>query len=205
LYFIVIKIKDSIITKKLTSLDKLNKITIFICLSLAIAIGAKAQTSNAQILKKVKLNLLEKVEQYSLLSGVSNDDEKDEFFRLFKSDTVLINNDIMPDNNLMQKLTIKEYADLIPNYFTASLRISTRPYNIGINNTIDSSSGEFWVDAKKYISGVSKKGIYYNDSTFDIRFTFNVNYYKEQYEITDITLNKERGRYLVITTYKKVH
>jgi hypothetical protein len=147
--------------------------------------------------------LLERVEQYSLLSGVSNDDEKDEFFRLFVSDTVLVNNDIMPDNNLMQKLTIREYADLIPYYFTAALRISIRPYNIGINNSIDSSTGEFWVDAKKYISGVSKKGIHYNDSTFDIRLTFNVNYYTGQYKISDVTLNKERGRYLVITAYKK--
>lgn len=163
-----------------------------------------AQTSNALILKKIKLNLLDKVEQYSLLCGVSNDDEKDEFFRLFSNDSVLVNNDIMPDNNLMQKFTILEYADIIPYYFNSALKITVRPYDIGTYNLIDSTAGEFWVDSKKYISGVSKKGINYIDSTFDIRLTFSVNYYTGQYKITDITLNKERGRYLVITAYKKM-
>jgi hypothetical protein len=181
---------------------KLIKIHILICLYFAIVTVAMAQNSNTLILKKIKLILLEKVDQYSLLSGISNDDEKDEFYRLFVSDTVLINNDIMPDNNLLQKLSVKEYADLIPNYHSLAIKTSIRPYDIGIGNLVDSNVGEFWVDAKKSISSVSKKGINYID-TFDVRMSFYVNYYTSQYKITDISLNSERGRYLVITAYKK--
>jgi hypothetical protein len=182
---------------------KLNKIHILICLCLAFATNAMAQNSNTLILKKIKLNLLEKVDEYSRLSGFNNDDDRDEFYGLFVSDTVLLNNDIMPDNNLMQKLTVKEYVNEIPNNYPLSIRTYIRPYDIGIGNLIDSNIGEYWVDAKKSIIGSSKSGTRYIDSTFDIRLTFMVNYYTGQYKITDITLNKERGRYLVITAYKK--
>lgn len=181
----------------------MNKIHILICLCLALAANAMAQNSNTLILKKIKLNLLEKVDEYSRLSGFNNDDDRDEFYGLFLSDTVLLNNDIMPDNNLMQKLTVKEYVNEIPNNYPLSIRTYIRPYDIGIGNLVDSNIGEYWVDAKKSIIGSSKSGTRYIDSTFDIRLTFTVNYHTGQYKITDITLNKERGRYLVITAYKK--
>jgi hypothetical protein len=181
---------------------KLNKIHILICLCTAFAINAMAQNSNTLILKKIKLNLLEKVDQYSLLSGISNDDEKDEFFRLFVSDTVLVNNDIMPDNNLSESRTLREYADLIANYHSLAIKTSIRPYDIGIGNLVDSNIGEYWVDAKKSISSVSKKDMSYVD-TFDIRITYFVNYYTGEYKITNIKLNKDPGRYLVITAKRK--
>ncbi len=171
-------------------------------MNIAFATNAMAQTSNAQILKKIKLNLLEKVEQYSLLSGVSNDDEKDEFYRLFINDTVLVNNDIMPDNNLEKSLTVREYTNIIPNFHTLSIKTTIRPYDIGVGNLVDSNIGEYWVDAKKCISSVSKKDITYID-TFDIRIKFYVNFYTGEYKITNINLNTNPGRYLVITAKRK--
>jgi hypothetical protein len=181
---------------------KLNKILIAICFCAAFKFNANAQNENALVLTKIRFNLLEKVEDYSQLSGISNEDEKEKFYKLFISDTVLVNNDIMPDNKLLQKLTVKEYSDLIPNFHSLAIKTTIRPYNIGIQNIDASNSGEYWVDAKKSISSVSKKGINYVD-TFDIRITFYVNYYTGQYKITDISLNNERGRYLVITAYTK--
>jgi hypothetical protein len=154
------------------------------------------------ILKKIKLGLLEKVDQYALLSGISNDDERDDFYKLFENENVLIANDIMPDNKLLEKLTVKEYADKIPEFHSLAISTSIRPYLIGFENFTDLNSGTFWVDAKKYILGMSKKGIVYKD-TFDIRITYKVNYNKNEFKITDITLNSKRGHYLVITSFSK--
>lgn len=181
---------------------KINKIYILFCCFTTSFLSLYAQNEKELITKKIKLEILEKVDQYAKLSGVSNEDEKDEFYRLFNSLNVLVPNDIMPENKLNQKITVSEYADKIPNNHSLSINASIRPYAIGINILSDSGSGEFWVDAIKIISSYDKKGFNYLD-TFDIRIIFKVEYYTKQYYITDISLNKERGAYLPIKVYNK--
>ena len=165
--------------------------------------GLYAQNDKELRIKKIKLEILEKAEQYVKLSGVSNEDEKDEFYRLFDSINVLVPNDIMPDNNLKQKLTVTEYTDLIPYYHSLSINASLRPYDVGNTLITDSGTAEFWVDAIKTISSYSKKNNNNYSDTFDIRIIFKVNFYTNQYNITDISLNKERGKYLLISVYNK--
>ena len=132
------------------------------------AINAMAQLTNLEK-KKLKLMALEVVLKYESAASVSNDDLKDDFIKLFDDIDVEVLNDVLPDNGLDTKVAVKNYIDIIPAYFTYSLKISVVPYEVEL---IDENSREVLINvsAKKTISGTENKTQLLYFDTLDIDF-----------------------------------
>jgi hypothetical protein len=160
-----------------------------------------AQLSSLEV-KRIKLKALDHVLRYESACAVSNDDQKDDFVKLFENDELEILNDVLPDNHLESKIAVKNYVDLIPLYFTYSLKISFIPYEIKLFEK-ENDQIEIVVLGLKAISGRENKSqVIYND-TLDISIKLHYNRKNEILKISDILLNEVPSKYLIIDSYQK--
>jgi len=165
------------------------------------SLSAYAQMTSVQT-KKLKLRALEMALKYESACGISNEDQKDDFIKLFENDEVEIVNDVLPENRLESKTTVRNYVDLIPSYFTYSLRISFVPYDVILTET-NSNEGVIEVYGLKSISGRENKSevVYYD--TLDIKLVMKYNNGTGALKIVGISLMEEPTRYLILNAKGK--
>jgi hypothetical protein len=174
------------------------RITFYFVFCLCLVANGQ-MNSDKNIIKKVKLNLLEKVIQYQINSVVESD-QIDDFTKLFKNNQFEILNDIIPDNALDKKISVEDYIDRVPSFFKDSRTIVVSPYEIKINSYSE-GNGTAIVNCFKIISGKEKTGPYFLD-TLDIGIIFEFKFNANEYKIIDIVLNQDPYFYLVIKSYE---
>ena len=158
------------------------------------------ELNEKRIVKKIKLNILEKIIQYQVNSVVERE-QIDDFIKLFKNNQVEILNDIIPDNSLDKKIKVEEYIDRVPTFFKDSRTVIVRPYQINIEHFKD-GEGTATANCIKIIIGKEKNGPYFID-TLDIGIKFEFNFNSGEYVIYDIVLNQDPSYYLIIRTFEK--
>ena len=179
---------------------KLGKYISFSLLFL-YSISSYAQLSSID-LKKLKLNALEITLRYESSAANSNDDQRDDFIKLFESDEIQILNDVLPDNNLDSKIEVKNYIDLIPTFFKNSIKIRFIPYNVIVNET-SAQNGIIEVSGIKFISGKEEKSqVYYSDS-IDITISLKYNLSTKSIKIIGISLNETPSKYIIVKAQQK--
>src|SRR5574343_50419 len=102
-------------------------------LLLILIISAKA---NAQILASDSLSRIINVRALALISDYERIiyfkhlQDTSDFCNLFHNKKALVFNDVMPDNNLSQKINIFQYSKLIRKYYSDNsfLKIVVSPY-----------------------------------------------------------------------------
>lgn len=181
--------------------ERARNILIVALLIVPYILSAQQHTEDYYI-RKINLRVLDKISQYEDKSSFSNADNYYNFKRLFETEDVKIFNDVMPDNNLDQKVGLEEYLNLIAKYYDKALKVEVNVLEITPINFESKYSGTVEVYAQKIVSGISKLGINYND-TFNIAINFKVNYKENKYDITDINSTEIRGKYVVIAAKKK--
>lgn len=153
-------------------------------------------------LKKLKLNALEVALRYESSAANSNDDQRDDFIKLFENDEIEILNDVLPDNRTDTKISVKNYIDLIPTYFNYSLKINFIPYDIRVNES-NNNEGIIDVLGIKVISGREEKSqVVYSDS-LDITIKMKYSSKDKSIKIVGITLNETPGKYIIIKAIQK--
>ena len=179
------------------------KLVRYILFFLLILFGfsSYAQLSSVEF-KKLKLKALDLVLRYESSSANTNDDQRDDFVKLFESDEIEILNDVLPDNKIDSKIAVKNYIDLIPSYFKSSLKIRFTPYDIRLSELINQ---DYFIDifGIKYISGREEKSqVIYSDSIdITIRLKYNITY--KSIKIVDISLNEIPGKYIIVNAVNK--
>ena len=154
------------------------------------------------ISRHVNLEALKLIERYENGYIFRSNRDYDNFERLFEDETTPIFNDILPDNNLDQQIGIKDYLNLIDEYYDKSeMNVEVIPYEIGkINFSSEYSSGSVDVYADKIISGETKSGFNYID-TFEI--IIQVSFDRNKYKIANIEATKNYGKYCLIQVNSK--
>lgn len=153
-------------------------------------------------IRKINLQLLLKLNDYQNNCSCHGEEELTAFRNLFVDDNVTLFNDIMPDNNLDQKIPVGEYVNLIPRYYDREISYEVNPVEISQIRFDSNYSGSVKVYAQKTMSGNTKKKINYTD-TFNIVFTFSFNYAENIYKITDISSTEQNGKYCFLSVGKK--
>jgi hypothetical protein len=123
-----------------------------------------------------------------------------DFKKLFTSPDVLIINDILPNNDLDNKIKVDEYTKLNEDYFSKSnssdLKIT------GLSSTFETANaGKVLIEATKFLNFLYK-GITYQD-TLDLQFEVSFNYLKDTYKINSINTTNKYGKYCIVNARVK--
>lgn len=171
-------------------------------LLLILIISAKA---NAQILASDSLSRIINVRALALISDYERIiyfkhlQDTSDFYNLFHNKKALVFNDVMPDNNLSQKINIFQYSKLIRKYYsdTSFLKIVVSPYEIGPVILENKSSAYVSIMALKKVNSMARNGLLYID-TFKVRFDIIVDLDSSLYKIQTIESVERRGEYLQV-------
>ncbi len=161
----------------------------------------KAQVNNYDSLSTlVYKNAYQLIDDYELTSHFKNDTDYAHFHKLFRNKTSMIFNDIMPDNNLNQKISVQEYTYLSKKYYSRRMGISIIPYDKSTISFDRDNYGSFVFHAQKIIDAYTRQGIHYND-TFNIRIEIFFNHYLNKYWIADIHSLEKNEKYMVVQPF----
>lgn len=169
-----------------------------ICLLFLAVVNLFANSHyNDSLTAIVYKNAYNLIDKYELYSHFKSDSDYNKFQKLFRTKNCMIFNDIMPDNNLQQKVELQDYLKLAKKHYSKNVGISVIPYDKSSISFDRDDYGSLVVHAKKIIDLYSINGIHYID-TFNIRIEIFFNHYLNQYSITDIQSLEKNGNYLVI-------
>lgn len=165
----------------------------FFVFSLVFELSGQNQLSNRQI-QFINLNALNLIEQYQFSFNLKRARDYDDFTMLFENSDVLITNDIMPDNNLNDQVTIDQYLSLYDSYYSRPFNVEIEPYEVRPIHVLDNKTGLVSIYAKKIASGPTKKEVRYQD-TFDLEISIKFNLANSSFKIASIKSLKEQGKY----------
>lgn len=162
-----------------------------------------AQVNNYDSLSSIVYkNAYQLIDDYELISHFKSDSDYTRFHKLFRNNNCMIFNDIMPDNNLNQKISIKEYTYLAKKYYSKRMGVSIIPYDKSSISFDRDNYGSFVFHAQKIIDAYTRQGIHYND-TFNIRIEIFFNHYLNKYWIADIHSLEKNEKYIVVQPFVK--
>lgn len=161
--------------------------------------------SNAQIVasdslsRVINIKALELISKYERVIKFNSRSNFDAFAGLFHSSKTLLFNDVMPENQLKQKVTPEEYLKLIRKYYsdTSFLSVEVTPYEIGIVTLEGNDIANVSILAKKKITSVTKSGLYYID-TFSVRFDIIYEISIKKFSIMELANIVRRESYLQV-------
>ncbi len=161
----------------------------------------KAQVNNYDSLSTlVYKNAYQLIDDYELTSHFKNDTDYIHFHKLFRNKTSMIFNDIMPDNNLNQKISVQDYTYLAKKYYSRRMGVSIIPYDKSTISFDRDNYGSFVFHAQKIIDAYTRQGIHYND-TFNIRIEIFFNHFLNKYWIADIHSLEKNEKYMVVQPF----
>jgi hypothetical protein len=160
-----------------------------------------AQVNNYDSLTSlVYKNAYQLIDDYELTSHFKNDTDYTRFHKLFRNKTSMIFNDIMPDNNLNQKISVQDYTNLSKKYYSSRMGISIIPYDKSTISFDRDNYGSFVFHAQKIIDAYTRQGIHYND-TFNIRIEIFFNHQLNKYWIADIHSLDKNEKYMIVQPF----
>lgn len=160
-----------------------------------------AQVNNYDSLSAlVYKNAYQLLDEYELISHFKSESDYVRFPKLFRSNNSMIFNDIMPDNNLNQKISIDEYVLLAKKYYSKRLGVSIIPYDKSSISFDRDDYGSFVFHAQKIVDAYTLQGIHYND-TFNIRIEIFFNHHLNKYWIADIHSLDKNYKYMVVQPF----
>ena len=178
----------------------MRKLIFLLCFTAIFGKSAFAQALNESKLRFIRYQALLLVDKYAQNCDLSDNYEVDYFNNVFQQGTI-INNDVLPDNNLNNQITIDEYSKLLYKYHIDPIYANVRAYSAIVEESESQDDGSdigvVFVSAFKQIESVSKNGYSYND-TLNIRFTIAYNITDTTFAITKVETNQSYGKYLVI-------
>lgn len=178
----------------------MKKLIFLICYTVLFGKSAFAQALDESKLRFIRYQALLLVDKYAQNCDLSDNYEVDYFNNVFQQGAI-INNDVLPDNNLNNQITIDEYSKLLYKYHIDPIYANVRAYSAIVEESESQDDGMdigvVFVSAFKQIESVSKNGYSYND-TLNIRFTIAYNITDTTFAITKVETNQRYGKYLVI-------
>lgn len=176
----------------------MRKLIFLLCFTTLFGKSAVAQVLHESKLSFIRYQALLKVDEYARNCGLEDITEVDKFKGVLHG--AMINNDVLPDNNLNSQITIDQYSDLLIKY-KKSIFTEVRAYSAiveeGVSHDGGRDIGVVFVSAFKEIEFVSKNDNRYND-TLNIRFTIAYNMTDTSFFITKVETNKWYGKYVFI-------
>lgn len=171
-------------------------------ISLIISVKGFTQASNNDFYtRKAILNSLELISQYNYYCTSIYYSDVPKFTKLFLEPTTLIVNDILPDNNLNQRITVQDYGNKLSDYYANENISEIAPLTIYPVDFSSNSTGTVVIVAQKIIYGETRHKIEYSDTIY-LRFTISFDCDNNEYLIKDISLEKQKGKYCLV--YPKV-
>jgi len=162
-----------------------------------------ANDSLSRIINARALDLLSKYE--SVIKFKSRADTT-AYQNLFHNKKCLVFNDVMPENNLMQKVDVSTYGKLIRKHYsdTAFYNVTISPYELGPVTFEGDKIANLSILAQKKVHSITRNNLIYTD-TFNIRFDIIADLSTNEYAINTIENIERRGSYLqVIPQYKGI-
>jgi hypothetical protein len=176
-------------------------ISIFFLFAIANSVYAQ-EISKDYYIRKINLRALDLLNDYQNYCNCASEESITYFKNLFSDSAVLVANDILPDNNLNEKINLEDYVFLINKYYSQEISYTVIPIAISPITYISTFNGSVNIDAIKIISGNTKKQFNYND-TLKLKFSIVFNYLNKSYKISDINQLENKGKYCIISANKK--
>lgn len=173
---------------------------IFLFLLMIISCLSNAQIFASDSLSRViNIKAIELLSKYESAVKFNSRSKFVEFTGLFYSPNTLIFNDVMPENQLKQKVTPDEYLRLIRSHYadTSFYSVEISPYEIGIVTLEGNDIANVSILAKKKVSSVAKNGLIYVD-TFSIRVDVIYEIPAKKFSIFDIACIERRESYMQV-------
>ena len=172
----------------------------FVLIINLMVVKSFAQNQTDYITRKVNLRALSLIDDYRNATTFVTVKKYNDFKKLFTGPDALIINDILPNNDLDNKIKIDEYIKLNEIYFSKSnssdLKIT------GLSSTFDTAyAGKVLIEAAKFLNFLYK-GITYQD-TLDLQFEVSFNYLKDTYKINSINTTNKYGKYCIVNARVK--
>ena len=164
-----------------------------------------AQSSNDYAIRKINLNALSLIDDYERECDIFVKDDYNDFLNVFKNEKIKIANDVLPDNKLNQELSVKEYPQILRQYFdkySFETDISVM-YLSPVRFDENGKSGELTIYTKKWIKGKHEKyGTLYSDT---LRYDFVIQFdgVNGTYKIKNIKIHEKKGKYCIVEAYRK--
>ena len=171
-----------------------------ILLILFFSANAQAQLlANDSLSRIVNVRALSLISNYEKAIRFTNQKDTAQFYKLFHTKNASLFNDVMPDNNLSEKVSINKYLKLMRRYYadTSFKSIQVSPYEIGPVIVERSNIAYLSILATKKVNSVTRSGLVYID-TFKVRFDIVVDLDSNVYEIQTIESIERRGDYLQV-------
>ena len=162
------------------------------------------QTFSDKEIRKINLKAISVIDDYARKCDIFHKSDFYTFKRIFKSETTNVINDVLPDNNLNDQLTIKEYPRKLSRYFdenTFTTKIEIL-YLSPVKADNDREGGSVEVMVEKFIQGKHKSFDTYYQDTLLLNFHICFDEKNGDYKIENIDIVSKQGKYLFIEAYK---
>lgn len=137
--------------------------------------------------KKLKIKVINMCFKYESVCAIKNDDDLEEFKRLFKNPDVEILNDILPANKSNTKISINEYSDENHKYYNTIPNINFFVESVKINS-INNDLFQVDVIGEKIIVGYESKSEVKIEDTLNLKLQFEYNKPKNELKLLSINL-----------------
>jgi len=178
-------------------MKKRNTLLLFF---LAVSTLGQAQLIHQNKMRYIRYRALSLIDQYEQNASLSDNYQVDYFRELFQENS-MINNDVLPDNNLNQSITLEEYDELLYKYHPDPIMVSLRPYRIKVEEGALDVNGDdvgiVYIDTWKTINAYNKDNCIYDD-TLDLRFEIEYNITDTLFTIKSIENNYTYGKYVIL-------
>lgn len=171
---------------------------LFLSLATLSSININAQNEVQSLSRetqiKARFYALRAVDEYRLNCALYDEEEYERFRELFRTRSKILN-DILPANQLDEKVGIDQYYDYMIQFHREPVNVDIEPYNLSIDEDYNVNGTLLvFVNARKHITAYSQNQIFRD--TLDLKFSVLVNPSSGSAEIKEIGANRYYGKYI---------